>query len=347
MKCLIIGDTHFDSPYNGYLESQTVSCLKLIKEHNPKYVIFLGDIFHHRKPHPEVVVAVHKLFQTISLHPGLTRIYVLRGNHDSANKSDDGLTALETLNYPGSRVRLIQQTLLDEEENFLFIPHYENEDTIQESLSYAPNEETIVFGHFGFVGCLNGAGFHDSSLETKVFKNRTILGHIHRYIKEGNVTVLGTPWTTNFGECDYDHFVGVIEKEKGKWGDLETKKVTFGPRHYAAPLESLESMKEEIKDPDYFTILRVIVDRFSDESTSNLRFDILKKYLVAYVDLKFQPVYDTMLNSRLSNYDPNVPISDIDNDVIEKYIEEQASTIPKEALQEGLDLIKTYEDTED
>jgi len=106
-------------------------------------------------------------------------------------------------------------------------------------------------------------------------------------------------------------------------------------------------MKEEIKDPDYFTILRVIVDRFSDESTSTLRSDILKKYLVAYVDLKFQPVYDTMLNSRLSSYDPNVPISNIDNDIIEKYVEEQASTIPKEALQEGLDLIKTYEDTED
>ena len=106
-------------------------------------------------------------------------------------------------------------------------------------------------------------------------------------------------------------------------------------------------MKEEIKDPNYFTLLRVIVDRFSDDSTPNLKADILKTYSVAFVDLKFQPVYDKMLNNRLSNYDPNVPISDIDNDVIEKYIEEQASSIPREALQEGLDLIKTYEDTED
>tara|TARA_R110000824_G_scaffold342289_2_gene528737 strand:- start:1933 stop:2271 length:339 start_codon:yes stop_codon:yes gene_type:complete len=112
-------------------------------------------------------------------------------------------------------------------------------------------------------------------------------------------------------------------------------------------MESLEVMKDEIKDPNYFTLLRVLIDKFSDDSIHRLKSDILEKFSVASVDLKFQPVYDTKLNNRLSNYDPNVPISDIDNDVIEKYIEEQASSIPKELLQEGLDLIKTYEDTED
>ena len=344
-KCLIIGDTHYDTKCEGYLENQIDSTIRIVREHKPTHLIFLGDIYHHRKPSPEVVVAVQKMFFMIRLL--VEHVYILRGNHDSANKSDDGLTCLETLTYPGSNVTLIQHTFLDTKENMLFIPHYEKEEIIQGSLSLAPNSETLVFGHFGFAGCLNGAGFHDSSLEPKEFKNTTILGHIHRYEKEDNVTVLGTPWSTNYGECDYDHVVGVLEKKKGKWGSLTTHKVTIGPRYYVCPMESLEVMKDEIKDPNYFTLLRVLIDKFSDDSIHRLKSDILEKFSVASVDLKFQPVYDTKLNNRLSNYDPNVPISDIDNDVIEKYIEEQASSIPKELLQEGLDLIKTYEDTED
>jgi len=77
-----------------------------------------------------------------------------------------------------------------------------------------------------------------------------------------------------------------------------------------------------------------------------LRADISNKFKVAHVDLKFQPVYDDILNERLSGYDPNVPLNMIDADVISKYIEEQCSTIPKEKLEEGLDIIKRHADQE-
>ena len=129
--------------------------------------------------------------------PGLTRIYVLRGNHDSQNRSDDGLTALEVLKYPGSKVELIQHTHLDSELNMLFIPHYEDEDVIKKHLLSAPNSKTIAFGHFSYSPeCFGLQGF-ESSLELKDFPCRTILGHIHKSLKDGKVTILGTPWSTN------------------------------------------------------------------------------------------------------------------------------------------------------
>ena len=346
-KCLIIGDTHYDTKCEGYLENQIESTIKIVEEHKPTHVVFLGDIYHHRKPTPEVIVSVQKMFQKLALIPGIKAMYVLRGNHDSQNRNDDGLTALETLSYPGSKVRLVQQTITDTNLKFLLIPHYEDEQTIKEHLLGAPDDNYVAFGHFSYCPDHLGIRGFDSDLKLKDFQCRTILGHIHKYLEDEHVTILGTPWSTNFGEADNEHYVGVIEETSGGWGPLNKFKVGFGPRFYEAPYDALEAMEGEISDPNYFTLLRVTIDKFADDPPSLLRADIANKFKVAHVDLKFQPVYDDTLNERLSGYDPNVPLTVIDADIIGKYIEEQCSTIPKDRLEAGLNLIKDYADQED
>ena len=343
-KCLIIGDTHYDTKCEGYLENQIESTIRIVKEHKPTHIVFLGDIYHHRKPTPEVIVAVQKMFYALRMLA--ESIYVLRGNHDSQNRNDDGLTVLDTLEWPHSSVRVVKHTTLDSDLNFLLIPHYENEETIKEHLLRAPNENTVAFGHFSYCPAHLGIrGFH-SDLTLKSFPCRTILGHIHKHLQDEHVTLLGTPWSTNFGEADNEHYVGVLEETAHGWGPLNKFKVGFGPRFYEAPFEALDAMSDEISDPNYFTLLRVTIDKFSDEPPSFLRADIANKFKVAYVDLKFQPVYDDMLNDRLSGYDPNIPLTVIDADVIGSYIEEQCSTIPKNKLEEGLNIIKDYADQE-
>ena len=346
-KCLIIGDTHYDTKCEGYLENQVESTIKIVEQHKPTHIVFLGDIYHHRKPSPEVVVAVHKMFQKLALSPGLKMMYVLRGNHDSQNRNDDGLTALETLSYPGAKVRLIQQTHTDVDLKFLLIPHYEDEARIKEHLLQVPDDNYIAFGHFSYCPDHLGIRGFDSDLKLKDFHCRTILGHIHKYLEDEHVTILGTPWTTNFGEADNENYVGVLEETPNGWGPLNKFKVGFGPRFYEAPYDALEAMEDEISDPNYFTLLRVTIDKFADDPPSLLRADIANKFKVAHVDLKFQPVYDDTLNERLSGYDPNVPLTVIDTDIIGKYIEEQCSTIPKDRLEAGLNLIKDYADQED
>ena len=83
----------------------------------------------------------------------------------------------------------------------MYIPHYENQETIKKALDEVP-EGYFVFGHFGYRGCLNSAGDADFSLRLSDFRNPSLLGHIHRHVQKDNVTILGTPYTTNFGECE-------------------------------------------------------------------------------------------------------------------------------------------------
>tara|TARA_R110000851_G_scaffold229758_1_gene382453 strand:+ start:11078 stop:12136 length:1059 start_codon:yes stop_codon:yes gene_type:complete len=346
-QCLVIGDTHFNNSYPGYLEAQLKSCFDMVNKIKPKYVVFLGDIYHHRKPSPEVIVGVDRMFRKLSLIPGVTKMFILRGNHDSANRSDDGLTVLTTLEGNGAKINIIDQTELEEDLNFLFIPHYENEDTILESMTYAKDRDTIVFGHFGFEGCMNSTGFFDFELKKEDFKHRTILGHIHAYSRHTNITVLGTPWSTNFGEVDQTHYVGLLTmSDNGLWGDLKLKTPSYSPRHYVATEESLEPMGEDIADPNFFTVLRVIVSNFTEQNYSDLKAECKEKYAAKHVDIKFQPILDKKLSKRLSGYNPNTPIANIDDDIVNKYIEEQSTAIPIEDLKEGLDIIKRYEDNE-
>ena len=342
--CMIIGDTHFNNSYPGYLEAQIESCIKMVEKRFPKYIVFLGDIYHHRKPSPEVIVGVDKLFGRLSRVPGVTNIFILRGNHDSANRSDDGLTVLSTLEGKG-KVKVIDQAKLFYELNFLFIPHYESEDSVKDHLTKVKDRNTIVFGHFGFEGCMNSTGFFDFDLKKEDFNNRTILGHIHAYSKHDNITILGTPWSTNFGECDGTHYIGMLERlPNGSWGELELEQPDYSPRHYVVAESSIEPMGDDISDPKFFTILRVVVSNFTEQNYSDLKKICKENYGAKYVDIKFQPVLDKKLSSRLSGYNPNTPVANIDDDIVEKYIEEQSTSIPIEELREGLKIINSYED---
>lgn len=346
MKLLVIGDLHLEDQYQGYLRHQLNTLKLIVERESPKVIVLLGDIFHYRSPSPKVIIDTFNFFSKLALTPGITNIYILRGNHDSVNKSDDCETVLSILDYPGSKVTVVKDLLRIPHLAISLIPHFENSNKIKEYLLNTP-ECDLVFGHFGYTGCINSTGYFDFDIPLELFKNRTILGHIHSYKEEQNVTILGTPWSTNFGECDYPHYVGLFEFDNGKWSKLKKIEVDFGIRHYACPYESLEAMKDEISNDKYFTILRVLLDKFLDDSTNDIRTKILTNYKVGYVDLKFNPVFDTKLNNRISNYDPQISLTEINSDIINSYLEEQVSTIPIEALRNGLEIIKKYETTED
>lgn len=354
MKVLVIGDTHFADTYKGYLDSQLRCIVDLIKSSKPGVVVFLGDIFHHRNPNVETLVKVWNFFEHDigKLVPGLKKVYILRGNHDSANKSDDGTSVLETFAFDSSKAAYIPQTDIDIDLGFAFIPHYENEEKTILDLNSLENPSItlgkveVVFGHFGYEGCINAGPYFDFKVRKDDLKKRTILGHIHKYSKDGNTTILGTPYSTNFGECDYPHYVGELERlEDNSWSELKLITVDHGPRYYVCHINHLEQLRSEISDPKYFTILRVLLDKFSDETTNDLRSKILEDYKVGYVDLKFQPMLDKKLSNRLSNYQPTTSIESITEEVINRYLDEQASSIPKESLKKGLEEIKNYEDT--
>ena len=200
MRTLLITDLHFTEKPKGLLSAQKTSICNLLSSEKYDDVIMMGDLMMYRKPTPSVLLALKEIVDLCQQAD--TPITIIRGNHDSETKADNGVTALSMFDY---HARGVTKTWYDHRTNRAFIPHYENEERIKQDLAAVPKDYT-VFGHFGYRGSLNSAGDADFDLKLGDFHNPTLLGHVHRYVKRKNVTILGTPYTTNFGEWDKDNY---------------------------------------------------------------------------------------------------------------------------------------------
>ena len=327
MRTLVIGDLHFDNKPMGMLAAQKEAIIKICKTHKEcDNVIFLGDLMMHRNPRPSVLLALKEMLDVVSKDK---QVYILRGNHDSVTKADDGVTAL-TL-FESSKVKVVTQTWLDHKNKWAFIPHYEDEQKIKDDLNNTPEGYT-VFGHFGYYGVLNSAGDADFSLSLSDFKNPTILGHIHKEGRNGNVTVLGTPYSTNFGEAGKDCFYGILD-ETG----LDKMPSLWGPRHLVVEYDSVEDNLDWInqdQNPEDYTLLRINISTI-DEDQDRIA-DLCDKLNVGSLEIKYKPLLDEKENFET---DGRVFTTALNDDLIDHYINSSKTKINKEDLLSGLKLI--------
>jgi DNA repair exonuclease SbcCD nuclease subunit len=345
VRTLVIGDLHFDNKPYGLVNAQAGTTLCIYREALKKglidHVIFLGDLLMHRKPYPRVLLALKEVLDEISSH---SMVYILRGNHDSENKSDDGVTALSL--FSSSRVKVVTQTWIDDENKRVFIPHYEDETKIKKALENAPKGYR-VFGHFGYYGSLNSAGDADFSIGLPEFRNSTMLGHIHRFNQrtlqpKGSVetiTLLGTPYTTNFAEYRKENFYGIIDGEV-----LTTHPIEYGPRHLVIDYDKVEENIDWINDPNYFTLLRINMSTI-DESQDSIA-ELSDKLAVGHLEVKYKPLLDTEEEYSASVSESN-PVLEINEDLIEDYINSSSTTLSKESLLSGLQLINDNQQNRD
>ena len=344
MRTLLITDLHLNSRVRGLLDAQCKCILNIFQEEKPQEVIIMGDVFMYRKPSPSELLAFKKILDRMVT----AEVVVLRGNHDSETKADDGTTALSL--YKKLGVVIITQTQTDHQRKRVYIPHYENEKTIISDLEMVPEDYT-VFGHFGYAGSLNSAGDADFSIQLSNFNNPTFLGHVHSFCeRQGGlrkphprVVCLGTPYTTNYGECFKDNFYAILDDggprtskntgwfdHKGNTFITEFKQAKSGPRHLVYQAQEVENNLNTINDPKYFTFLRVMVgaDHYP------IPYDKLK---VAHVDVKYSPVFN---EEEISTYTPERDLFSINDMIISDYVEEANSIIPIETLMEGYRLLQ-------
>lgn len=327
VKTLVIGDLHFDNKFRGMLDAQREAVIKICDLHKEcDKVIFLGDLMMHRNPRPEVLLALKKMIDTVSQD---REVFILRGNHDSVTKSDDGVTSLSL--FENSKVKVITHTYIDHKNKWMFIPHYEDEQKIKDDLACAPKGYTI-FGHFGYNGVLNSAGDADFSLSISDFKNPTILGHIHTEGRNGNVTVLGTPYSTNFGEAGKDCYYGILD-ERGL-GKLPSK---YGPRHLVVDYDNVEDnldwINKDSKPTDY-TLLRININTINEDQDRIA--ELCDKIKVGSLEIKYKPLLDEKDEFET---DGRVFTTALNDDLIEHYINSNKTKINKDELLSGLKLI--------
>jgi len=343
MRTLLLTDLHFNAKPKGLLEAQKKCVLDIFRKESPNEVILMGDIFMHRKPIPRELLA----FKDVILEMGgSSHVYLLRGNHDSETKADDGVTSLSLFEEAG--VEVITHTWIDEVSKRVFIPHYEDEEIIKKALEEVPIGYT-VFGHFGYGGSLNSAGDADFSIPFSSFNNITFLGHVHRHNKRGKVTIVGTPYTTDYHEAGKTNYYAILDdggprtktnvgwiSSEGETYIVEFKPIEHGPRHLMFDLSNLQFSKDFINDSKYFNLVRVYLDELSDTQKDLQEF--IEDLDIGYLDVKYRPVFDE--KEELSNYSPSETLFSIDDSTINSYVEDTNSTLTKETLLEGLKLLR-------
>ena len=326
MRTLLITDLHLNSKIPGLLTSQVNCFKKIVRDEKPTDVIIMGDVFMHRKPSPSELLSFRDILSCVEGK----EVVIIRGNHDSETKADDGVTALSV--FEDIKINVVTHTFTDKLNKRVYIPHYENEEHIIYQLERAPEGYT-VFGHFGYAGCLNSVGDADFSLGLHHFGNTTYLGHIHGFLQRqgglrkigATVTCLGTPYTTNYGEAFKECFYAILE------GTRTTYKQPFcGPRHLMYEAKEIENNLDNINDPRYTTFLRIVVD--ADHHPIPY-----EKLNVHSVDVKYSPVFN---EEEISSYQPERDLFSINEMIITDYVDQANSTISSEVLMQGYRLLQ-------
>ena len=319
MKTLLLTDLHLSHKPLGLLEAQKECILKIFEEENPDEVIIMGDLVMVRRPPPLVLSVLHNIIKSIEQK---CSVVLLRGNHDSDNRSDDGLTIFSLFESPN--VKVVTQLTHDYDKKRTYIPHYEDQNRIKAILSTIPKNHS-VFGHFGYAGCLNSCGDADFSIGLDNFNTPTYLGHIHRFRQDGKVTILGTPYSTNFGESDKENYYAILDDTGANYFPI-----TFGPRYLMVERDEVEERLAEINDANYFTILRVNLS----PGDTDPPYDAIN---VDHMEVKFRPAFD---EERLSEFTPSRDLFSLNEVILEDYIDSANTDLPKEKIMEGFRLIK-------
>jgi len=327
MRTLLLTDLHLTDHPRGMLESQRDCILNIIWEEQPGEVLFLGDVFMKRRPSPSVLLALKVIVDELqALEIPLT---ILRGNHDSETKADNGITALSLFSY---HANVVCHTQTQHTEKRVFIPHYENDSRITAALEEVPDGYT-VFGHFGYYGSLNSMGDSDFTIDISRFRNTSYLGHIHRFhrrkIGEIMLTVLGTPYTTNFTEAGKDNYYAILDGE-----DVEFKSPTSGPKHIVIDRDSFD--EKELLESGYFKIVRVCVGNLSDNENHLIAREFLDKYPIDCLEIRYIPPVD---EGGENFYDPKTQLFNLSRDMLSDYVDNSTVNIEKDYLLSGLNLI--------
>ena len=329
-RIVVLTDLHLRSDaLPGFLNKQLETCFRLVDQKPADAVVINGDIFHHRNPRSQEIIAFRDFLSSINTK----QIIINRGNHDTLRKDGSSESILRVYSDI-AEVVIDTRTIEVAGMPIDFIPHYEDEDQILDSIKSC--ESKIMFGHFGYNRCAKYGGyFYKSKIRKSHMKNISLLGHIHTPKDDGNVYIIGTAYSNSFHEanqikksCDI-----ILYKDQI---DVIRKPVDFGIRHIQTTIDKIEEFDKKYKFKDFFTVLRVKLDKLDSFSVQKIKEDILTNYSIRHLDFDF----DDMLPKTPMELS-NVPsLITIDDKVIEDYIKNSKTIFSSDELWEALKEIR-------
>ena len=333
-RVVLLTDLHLRSDYvPGYLNKQVEVLTRLVNQKPTNAVVINGDIFHRRNPRGSELLAFRRLLEGFKCQD----IYINRGNHDTISKDGATKTTLSLFSDIATVFEDVGTTRIGSVD-FDFIPHFEDERDIVRAVKSSKNH---FFGHFGYDGCHSHGNYkYDSYLKRSDFNKTKLafLGHIHIPQIRDNIHILGTQYSTSFGEANAQKYITSLLVRDGLV-EVVRKPIDFGIRHISCGISTLEDMDKKFRFSDFFTVLRLKLDTLDSYVENTIKEEILSKYSVAHLEV----VFDDVLPKLTSNYSKEGKLITIDDDIINKYLDESDVVFSKEELLDGLTSIQSYE----
>lgn len=302
MKVLTIGDPHFKVGNALESEQMTENLVEIVQEHQPDFVVCLGDILHrHETIHVSPLMRAEEMIKQLSQ---LVPTFLIIGNHDRPNNSDflsdrHPFNALKEWNNTYIVDRVMDVTLQDDNDNnyrFLFVPYVPPGKFMEalETKDQPLEGTTAIFAHQEFLGAQMGAiksQVGDEWLTTWPF---VISGHIHDYQRlQSNVTYVGTPFQHGFGDSaqktvsvfTFNYVDGELKVEEDRI-DLGLKKRVI---IYLAPSEI------HTFSPPVDKIVKVVIKGKESEIKAVAKLEKIKQLKKSGVKIAFKTIQENLL----------------------------------------------------
>ena len=264
MKFIHLSDLHIGKRVNEFsmIEDQKdilEKILKIIDDENPDGVIIAGDVYDKSIPSTEAVELLDDFL--VKLASRNSEIYIISGNHDSAERLAFGNRLIEKSGVhiaPVYNGETVKYSRVDEYGalNIYMLPfikpinvrrYYPDEEitsytdalrTVIERMGVDTDERNIIITHQFVTGAERSESEEISvggsdNVDASVFApfDYVALGHIHRPQNVGSekIRYCGTPLKYSFSEANHQKSVTVVEfEEKGK---MNIRTVPLIPLH--------------------------------------------------------------------------------------------------------------------
>lgn len=206
MSILLIGDPHYKKSNKDETEEMERAILEYLDgDVELEKIIVLGDIL---DTHEKInLFAMKRAVDFLLSLSEYAPVYVIIGNHDRPS-NDIFLTeehSLYPLKWSGDNIFIIDKVLI--EKDLIFVPYVEPGRFMEAletrgigEMDLRSKKYRYIFAHQEFLGAQMGGFISQMGDKWSQDYPPVISGHIHDYQVLGNVTYIGTPYQTGYGD---------------------------------------------------------------------------------------------------------------------------------------------------
>lgn len=239
-----------------------------------KTIWILGDVFENRKQINVLIMQELISFFSTLQNYGFT-VYCIAGNHDFYFKNTDAVCSLTSTVSSFSNVRVINRREVHSFDgvNVGFI-NWIFPDDLEESVRWMNTvPANILCGHFAINNFEIARGtICEGGMDSSTFSrfDRVFSGHFHIKAQSGNITYLGNPYQTNWGEAGYTKGFHIFTPKTNILEFIPNPKNIYETVHYT------DSTNTKDIDFDYYKdkIVRVMVPSGEGKNKKKLEFII-------------------------------------------------------------------------